>query len=75
MVLPEESPANTAKRLIDWCAIASLWQNAETGPGICMYDYGEADQGRCGLRNQMEAENYLKQTEAGCLMQAVTGRR
>jgi hypothetical protein len=45
MVQPQESPANTLNPLIDWCAIASVWQNAETGPGICMCDYGEADQG------------------------------
>lgn len=24
-----------------------VWQNAETGLGVCMYDYGEADQERC----------------------------
>jgi hypothetical protein len=43
MVPPEKSPANTPKQFADWCAIISVWQKAETEPGIRMYDYGEAD--------------------------------
>jgi hypothetical protein len=44
MVLQEKSPVNTPEQFVDWCAIASVWQNAETRPGVYMYDYGEADQ-------------------------------
>ncbi|KAK1907090.1 hypothetical protein P3342_006278 [Pyrenophora teres f. teres] len=49
----EQGAGNRTKASGDWRGVASVWQNAETEPGRWMYDYGEADQGRCnwGIRS------------------------
>lgn len=45
------------------------------GRDVRMYDYGEADRGRCKPEESDRVGEFLRQTDAGCLMQAVTTKQ